>query len=192
MATMDPMGTDVISLLVNDHREVERMFHQLENTARGDGETHRTLSTQVIAELVRHSVAEEQYLYPAVRKVVPDGDEIADHEIEEHSEAERTMKHLESADPEKDADDYQKYLHTLISEIRHHVEEEEKNLFPKLSAHADTAELEDLGAKLSRAKDRAPTHPHPGAPDKPPMNKLLDPGAGLVDRVRDALAGHGA
>ena len=40
--------------------------------------------------------------YPAVREVVPDGDEIADHEIEEHAEAERTMKRLESADPFED------------------------------------------------------------------------------------------
>lgn len=190
MATMETGGTDVIALLVNDHREVEGMFHQLENTARGDVELHRKLSSQVIAELVRHSVAEEQYLYPAVRKVVPDGDEIADHEIEEHSEAERTMKRLEAADPETNADDYQQHLHTLISEIRHHVEEEEKDLFPKLSAHANTRELEDLGAKLARAKDRAPTRPHPSAPDTPPANKLLDPGAGLVDRVRDALSGR--
>jgi hypothetical protein len=36
----------------------------------------------------------------------------------------------------------------------------------------------------------APTHPHPSAPDKPPANKLLAPGAALVDRMRDALTGR--
>lgn len=192
MATTEKPGTDVIALLVNDHREVEAMFHQLENTARDDVDTHRRLSAQVIAELVRHSVAEEQYLYPAVRKVVPDGDEIADHEIEEHSEAERTMKRLEACDPEINAGDYQENLRNLMSEIRHHVEEEEKELFPKLSANANSQDLDELGAKLARAKDRAPTRPHPSAPDTPPANKLLDPGAGLVDRVRDALSGRNA
>lgn len=41
-----------------------------------------------------------------------------------------------------------------------------------------------------RAERIAPTHPHPAAPDKPPANKILAPGAGLTDRVRDALAGR--
>jgi hypothetical protein len=38
----------------------------------------------------------------------------------------------------------------------------------------------------------APTRPHPFAPDKPPMNKILTAGAGLVDRMRDALTGRAA
>jgi hypothetical protein len=41
------------------------------------------------------------------------------------------------------------------------------------------------------AKKMAPTRPHPAAPDTPPANKLLAPGAGLVDRLRDALTGRG-
>lgn len=41
------------------------------------------------------------------------------------------------------------------------------------------------------AKKPAPTRPHPAAPDKPPANKLLGPGAGLVDRARDMLTGRG-
>lgn len=45
-------------------------------------------------ELVRHSVAEEQFMYPAARKHLEGGDQIADHEIEEHAEAEEVMKHL--------------------------------------------------------------------------------------------------
>src|SRR3954467_8832763 len=40
------------------------------------------------------------------------------------------------------------------------------------------------------AKKTAPTRPHPSAPDKPPANKLLAPGGGLVDRVRHALSGR--
>ena len=124
--------TDVIALLVEDHREVERMFTELEHTPRGDVDTHREKSAKVIAELVRHSVAEEQWLYPAVREIVPDGGQMADHEIEEHAEAEQTMKRLERTDPRDNASEYMEALHQLISEIRHHVEDEEKDLFPKL------------------------------------------------------------
>ncbi|MFC7818964.1 hemerythrin domain-containing protein, partial [Streptomyces sp. NPDC057367] len=52
-------------------------------------------------------------------------------------------------------------------------------------------ELMKLGDKVRQAKKTAPTRPHPSAPDTPPANKLLAPGAGMVDRVRDALTGRG-
>ena len=46
-------------------------------------------------ELVRHAVAEEMYVYPGIRRQLENGDEIAEHEISEHSEAEVTMKRIE-------------------------------------------------------------------------------------------------
>ena len=54
-----------------------------------------------------------------------------------------------------------------------------------------TQMLGDLGEKVRRAKAMAPTRPHPAAPDTPPANKLLAPGAGLVDRARDFVTGRG-
>jgi hemerythrin superfamily protein len=89
---------DIVDDVITDHREVEEVFAEIE---KGGGGKRRDLVEHVIAELVRHSVAEEQYLYPVARRVLPDGDKIADHELEEHAEAERVMKSLE----ETDADD---------------------------------------------------------------------------------------
>jgi len=54
----------------------------------------------------------------------------------------------------------------------------------------DGAELTELGKKFERAKKMAPTRPHPSAPDKPPANKILGPGVGLIDRMRAALSGR--
>jgi hypothetical protein len=45
-----------------------------------------------------------------------------------------------------------------------------------------------LAEQFQQAKKTAPTRPHPAAPDKPPANRIMDPGAGLIDRLRDALA----
>ena len=59
-----------------------------------------------------------------------------------------------------------------------------------LSFQATEEDLRELGRKVERAKKLAPTRPHPNAPDEPPWNKILAPGAGLVDRVRDALTGR--
>jgi hemerythrin superfamily protein len=133
-------------------------------------------------------VAEEEYLYPATRKALPDGDRLADHEIAEHAEAERTMKTLEPLDAADPA--FDRTLGTLMTAIRHHVQEEENDLFPRLRSACTADELRELGRKVERAKKIAPTRPHPSAPDTPPWNKILAPGAGLVDRVRDALTGR--
>ncbi|MGV9245732.1 hemerythrin domain-containing protein [Streptomyces sp. NPDC003710] len=181
-------GGNVVNELVTDHREVEELFGRIEALPPGD-KNRKIHADQVTMELVRHSVAEEAYLYPAVREYLPDGDAIADKEIEDHSKAERIMKDLESH--EADDPEFDRLIGMLMSEIRAHVADEEENLFPKLQKVASAEALNDLGEKVRRAKKTAPTRPHPAAPDTPPANKLLAPGAGLVDRVRDALTGRG-
>jgi len=178
-------STDLVSVITSDHREVESVFKELESKE-GSPSHRRDLADHVIAELVRHSVAEEQYMYPAARKVLPDGDQVADHELEEHAEAEQVMKDLDGLAPEDP--EFDRLLGKLMADIRHHIEEEETDLLPKLQAACSSDDLMDLGEKVLRAKAVAPTRPHPSAPDKPPMNKLLGPGASLVDRMRDALS----
>jgi hemerythrin-like domain-containing protein len=179
----------VIEVLEHDHREVEHMFAEIEALPTGEHDRLGTLAEQVVTELVRHSVAEEEYLYPAVRKHLPGGDELADHEIAEHAEAEQTMKRVERLEPSDP--DFIVQITTLMEQIRHHVQEEEGQLFPALAAACDRSDLEDLGEQVQRAKKVAPTRPHPSAPDRPPLNKLLGLGTGLVDRIRDSLTGRG-
>lgn len=176
---------DMIDILTEDHREVEEIFRQLENPGT-EAQRRGELVTAAIAELVRHSIAEEQYLYPATREVLSDGDEIADKEIAEHSEAEEVMKQLEQREPTDP--EFDSSVRALISDVREHITDEEGTLFPRLRQACSQEQLADLGGKIERAKRIAPTRPHPSAPDKPPANKLLAPGAGLVDRVRDALS----
>ncbi|MEW2384771.1 hemerythrin domain-containing protein [Micromonospora sp. NPDC047707] len=187
MTDTQTTGPDVLDVLITDHREVEVLFVELENR-QGTPEHRRHLADVVIAELVRHAVAEEMYVYPAARKALPDGDQIAEHEIAEHSDAERTMKDLESADPSDPR--FDELLAHLTRTIRHHVQDEESDLFPRLRAAMAHEELMELAGKVGAAKKAAPTRPHPAAPDRPPANKLLAPGTGLVDRVRDALSGR--
>ena len=127
-------------------------------------------------------------MYPAVRESLPDGDDIADHEIAEHAEAEQVMKDLEGVNPAEPR--FDELLGKLISEVRNHMQEEEAELLPRLAESCSADQLRDLGRKVLAAKRVAPTRPHPSAPDRPPANLLLAPGAGLIDRVRDALTGR--
>ncbi|ARE72724.1 hemerythrin [Streptomyces sp. Sge12] len=181
-------GGDVIAELTFDHQEVEDFFKHIQELPSGDPRRKR-YADKLTIELVRHSVAEEEYLYPAVREHLPDGDAIADKELEDHAAAERIMKDLEGCkadDPRFDG-----LVDTLMTEIRAHVADEEGSLFPRLRAACSADTLAGLGDKVRSAKKTAPTRPHPSAPDKPPANKLLAPGVGLVDRLRDAMSGRG-
>lgn len=180
-------NNNLIDVIIADHRAVEKVFAELE-TGRGSSQHRRDLTDHVIAELVRHSVAEEQYLYPAARDLLSDGDSIVDHELEEHAEAEQVMKSLDGLDPADPT--FDELVNSLIRDIRHHLEDEEEDLLPRLRAACTTEQLEELGQKVLDAKEKAPTRPHPSAPDTPPANKILDAGAGVVDRLRDKLAGR--
>ncbi|MGY3200130.1 hemerythrin domain-containing protein [Streptomyces sp. TE5632] len=181
-------GGDVIDELVTDHREVEDLFGKIEDLPAGHKD-RKAYADQATIELVRHSVAEEAYLYPAVREHVENGNTLADRELADHAKAEQIMKDLESRDA-GDAE-FDRLVGMLMGEIREHIADEEQNLFPGLRASCSPEQLDQLGDKVRQAKKTAPTRPHPAAPDKPPANKLLAPGVGLVDRLRDALSGRG-
>src|SRR3954454_24877043 len=126
---MSDQQRDVIEVLEHDHREVEEMFAELESLrgASTDEEKSRRkdLADQVTIELVRHSVAEEVLVYPRVEKQV--SAEEAEHAREEDAEAEETLQRLEKLD----ADDprFDDELATLMAEIRHHIEDEEGEMF---------------------------------------------------------------
>jgi hemerythrin superfamily protein len=177
-----PKQQDLVDAVIADHREVEALFDELE--ASGDARHRGALVERVIVELVRHSVAEEQYLYPAARKVLPNGDEVADHELGEHAETERVMKQLERTDPADPA--HADLVRSLIDDVRHHIQQEEADLLPKLRATCDDADLRELGLKFEQGKKIAPTRPHPAVPD----NVIVGAGMGLIDRVRDAMTGR--
>ena len=183
-----PNSGNLVDDIIADHREFQSIFDELESG--GDPHDQPDLVEHVIAGLVHHSVAEEQYLYPVAREVLRDGGDMVDHELKEHAEAEEVMKRIEQCDPSDTK--YDDLVRELISDIRHHVGDEENDLLPKLREACRPDQLSELSDKFRRSKKMAPTRPHPSAPDHPPANKILDAGAGLVDRLRDALTGRNA
>src|SRR3954469_14579883 len=138
---MPDQQRDVIEILEHDHREVEEMFSELESLRGASTDEARSrrkeLTDQVTIELVRHSVAEEVLVYPKVDDQI--GKEEADHAREEHAEAEETLKRLEKLD----ADDprFDDELATLMKEIRHHIEDEEGEMFAHMREVIDEDEV---------------------------------------------------
>ncbi|MFF1351727.1 hemerythrin domain-containing protein [Streptomyces sp. NPDC058322] len=180
---MEP-GGDVIAELAADHRELEDLFSQIELQP-VDHPWRRELADRLTAELVRHTVTEELHLYPAVRKHVLHGAALADKELADHARAEQMLKGLE----DRNVDDplFNDTIAKLKFEVASHMREEEHELFPKLAAALPPEELVELGRLVRRARETAPTRPHSLLPNTPPAHRLLVPGTGLVDRVRDLL-----
>ena len=176
---------DLITELVKDHREVEELFAAYDTSSSPDKKGD--VAREIITELVRHSVAEEMWLYPVAKRALPDGEQITEHEIAEHAEVERLLKEVERLDPAEDAA-FEDNMQIVMRDIRHHVEDEERDLFPRLRGALDAEELASLGEKARLAKRTAPTHPHPSAPDHPPANLVLGPLTGIVDRARDRFS----
>ena len=142
----------------------------------------------VIAELIRHAIAEESYLYPAIEDRVPNGKAIADKERADHQEVEELLKQLEGEDPH--APESRPTLNKLVTSLHEHIADEEGNLFPALREVYSEQELKDLGDKVRTAKKAAPTRPHPMAPRGELARKTMGPMVGLVDRTRDLLTGR--
>jgi hemerythrin-like domain-containing protein len=183
---------DVIEVLEHDHREVEQMFDELQSlrgASTDEAKSRRKeLTDQVTIELVRHSVAEEVLVYPQVEDKV--GADEVEHAREEHAEAEETLKRLEKLD----ADDpgFDDELATLMDEIRHHIEDEEGEMFAHMRQSIEEDELRKLGSRVEAFKKVAPTRPHPNVPNEPLPRMAAGPAASLFDRMRDLATGRGA
>ncbi|MFI6287987.1 hemerythrin domain-containing protein [Streptomyces sp. NPDC051018] len=158
-------GGNVIEELTADHRELEQLFARIELVPVGDRE-RRELADELTVELVRHSVTEERYLYPAVREHIDGGDAPADKGLEEHAMVEELLKELEH----RPADDplFDDLVAKLRLEVGAHVRDEEERLFPRLAAATTPQALDDLGDEIREAKKTTPARPRPSDPDTPP------------------------
>jgi hemerythrin superfamily protein len=173
---------DLVRLLEEDHRLVETRLSEFDTAGPA---TRGELFWKLTNDLVRHEVAEEVVLYPALRKV-PGGDQIADARIAEQSEAEELLAKMEKMDAE--SPEFVRELAKLKAAVLEHAKAEEESAFAMVLGNVAPDQRIELGRRYAKAKEAAPTHPHPHAPDSPPGNVVLGPVAAFVDRVRDAAA----
>ena len=184
--TTTPATGDVFDVLISDHRDVTALIGEIWTVR--DPMIRRDLTDTAISELVRHAVAEEMYIYPAMKKYLPEGDKAVEHDVEEHKELEATMKALEDVDVS--SAEFDEKLRKLETVLADHVQDEETEQFPEMRRRVPREELVELAGKVETAKKLAPTRPHPAAPNNELFHKLVGPGVGLVDRLRDKLTGR--
>src|SRR5438270_5068214 len=174
---------DAVTLLRNDHKTVEGLFKKFEKAGPNAHKTKQDLVERIIEELSIHAAIEEQVLYPAAREAVPDASDEVLEALEEHHIVKWVLSELDGMDPEDER--FTAKTTVLIENVRHHVEDEEGDLFPELRKAMKRKELEEMAQALEAAKKVAPTHPHPRAPDTPPGNIVAGAAAGALDKAQD-------
>ena len=184
MSGSGDMHSELVALLLADHQEAKRLLERFGNLPASQRDE---AFCELTYELVRHEVAEEEVVYPALRRYADGGDDIADMRIAEQSKAEQLLADMEKAGVE--SPEFASMFATLKTDVLAHAEAEERTVFPELSTNISADDLRQLGKRYELAKKAAPTHPHPHPPDTPPGNLVLGPVAALVDRVRDAVRG---
>lgn len=141
------MRADVVDLIMQDHREVERLFEEL----RSHPEERPLLVPTLTSLLTAHSRAEEAEVYPAARNEADEADEVA-HSQAEHAQAEQILAELAEADP--GSDQFDKVLAELMEAVNHHVEEEESTVLPGLRERLDDNRRAELGEAFAASRAR--------------------------------------
>lgn len=177
---------DAIVLLKDDHKTVERLFKQFEKLVKDDAtpSRKRKVVDEIIEELSVHAAIEEQHFYPSVRDRCEELDDTVLEGLEEHHVVKWTLSEL--VDLPADHERFDAKVTVLIESVRHHVEEEESEMFPLVRDAMGRKALRELGDALIEAKASAPTRPHPKAPDEPPGNLVAGAGAKVVDLTEKA------
>jgi hypothetical protein len=175
-------GRNVVDVIAEQHRELMGLCARLTDED-VEAARRRQIADVVVATLSRHLSAEEQYLYPAVRAVVPGGELLADRELAEDHELLVTLKRFDAT--RRDERAFAALTTEIAAAVRRHVEADAEELLPVLLAMAPIEDLVRVGNRLETAAEAAPTRPHPSTPARPPWNKVVDPAVAVVDKIRD-------
>lgn len=136
---------DVVDLIMEDHREVERLFEELRTQPE-----KRSLTVPVLVGLLTaHSRAEEAEVYPVAREEASASEEVA-HSQKEHAEAEELLTKLEQTDPE--SPQFDEVLAQVVEAVTHHVEEEESKVLPTMREGLDSSRLDELGEAFAASR----------------------------------------
>lgn len=141
---------DALHVLSEDHKYVIDLFEEFESLkedANADEEEKQLLVESACTELTIHAQVEEEIFYPAARDAIDDMALLDEAEVE-HASARQLITELAAMQPDDDL--YDAKFTVLGEYVKHHIQEEEKHLFPKLKkANID---LDELGEEIRQRK----------------------------------------
>jgi hemerythrin superfamily protein len=141
---------DALHLLSEDHKKVIKMFEEFEKFKEKndpDEEAKQLLIETACAELTIHAQVEEEVFYPAARDAIDELDLLDEAEVE-HAAARQLITELAAMQPGDDL--YEAKFSVLGEYVRHHIQEEEKEIFPKVKKAK--LNLDELGEEIRQRK----------------------------------------
>jgi hemerythrin superfamily protein len=165
-----------------DHLELDRLLHAIDAAS---GSERRELLNQLCRLVFPHAFAEESVLWPALRRMVPDGEALTLEIEREHQEINELFTDLEQTDP--GSAEHNRLWQRIVTLLREDVRDEEDKLFPQLQAVASPRTLVGLGLAWEAVRRTAPTRPHPVVARRPPGNAIAALPLTVIDRSRDRL-----
>jgi hemerythrin-like domain-containing protein len=151
------MSTDAIVLLKADHKELRKVFADFEKAGENANAAKGKLVDKMIELLTVHTYIENEVMYPRVRALLPDLEDDVLESYEEHHVADLLVIELAGLKPT--AERFTAKTTVLIENVRHHMDEEEQDWFPKVREGLGRKTLQELGAELLEAKKTAPRRP---------------------------------
>jgi hemerythrin superfamily protein len=135
---------DAIVMLREDHAAVEKLFKKFEA---GD----LAVVPRICDELELHAEIEEEVFYPSVRAEVDDQDDEVLEAVEEHHVVKLLVSELRALDPSDET--YKAKATVLMENVRHHIEEEEGEMFPAVRSALGRKRLQEIGDRMNSARD---------------------------------------
>jgi hemerythrin superfamily protein len=139
------MTADVVDLIMQDHREVERLFDELQQNP----DKRPNLLPVLTTLLTAHSRAEEAEVYPVAAAEAGEKEEVS-HSQQEHIEADQLLAKLASTDPTSPA--FEQVLQNLVDAVSHHVEEEESKVLPGMRSNLSEQRRAELGEAFAASR----------------------------------------
>lgn len=137
---------DAIVMLRDDHRAVEKLFKAFEKGDTG-------VVPDICDALERHAMIEEEVFYPAVRADVEDTDDVVLESVEEHHVVKTLIAELRAMTG--DEENYEAKATVLMENVRHHIEEEEGEMFPQVRTALGRKRLQELADEMQRVQATA-------------------------------------
>lgn len=173
---MDTPGRSVVAVLSEEHLKLQALSTEMASASATPD--HLDVLTAWVS---RHLSAEQRYLYPVVRELLPEGERLIEHELDQDQLILRKLATLRAAPPQS----LPHLADELVTDLRRHAYAAARDILPRLEQLTHDEDLISLGDLLTEAAASAPTRPHPRTPDRPPWNRMIDPVVAVVDRMRD-------
>jgi hemerythrin-like domain-containing protein len=151
------LSTDAIVLLKDEHKQIKKTFNDFEKAGDKAYAEKGRLVDRMIELLTVHTYIENEVMYPRVRELLPEVEDDVLESYEEHHVADVLVVELAAMKPESER--FTAKTTVLIENVRHHIEEEEQEWFPKVREGLGRKQLQELGEAMLEARKKAPTRP---------------------------------